>query len=167
MLPSDHTLRENALEVGVFRKEIAVYTILFPELFLNGPLRVPILHHFDREDRSYLILEDLKSQGFSLARRTDTDGCDIHHLQPALTALAEYHAASIGYLHRIKKADGSFDLQEELHFMTERQSKVEANLFKTIIQHTLPLYIDYFKRDGHAEVRIVTKSSINFNLIVT
>lgn len=80
-------------EIGVFKKEVNVYSVVLPSLqkFVGEKYFAPRCF-FSKE--GILVLEDLQDQGFQMG--ADRDGIfDMEHLKCSLKALATFHGTSI------------------------------------------------------------------------
>lgn len=81
------------MEIGVFKKEVNVYSVVLPSLqkLVNEKYFAPRCF-FSKDD--ILVMEDLQDQGFRMG--AGRDGIfDMDHLKCCLKALATFHGTSI------------------------------------------------------------------------
>ncbi|KAL5281270.1 hypothetical protein ACFFRR_004966 [Megaselia abdita] len=91
--PAAQSRLDYITEIGVFAKEVNVYSVVLPTLqkYVHDRYFAPRCY-YSKED--ILVMEDLNEQGFRLG--TGRDGIfDMDHLKCCLKALATFHGSSI------------------------------------------------------------------------
>ena len=88
-----HTRKYNTVcNLGLFDREVALYTSIFPEILHCSDLDI-IPECFYGVQDNFLILDDMHFRGFKMVKRfTDLD---FNHCKAVLETLATFHARSI------------------------------------------------------------------------
>jgi hypothetical protein len=125
-LPTEEILAKFAIEWKAFEKETAVYQITMPAIFkilqqnVEGREMQHLTPFWYKISRPHtLILEDLMTLGFKMAKRQDR--LDLHHCTVALKGLAKFHAASVA-LH--DKNPNSMDDYVESGFIEKNRDTI-------------------------------------------
>ncbi|CAL8073066.1 unnamed protein product [Orchesella dallaii] len=98
-LPTNLPILKYMRELKAFEKEVLMFEAVFPELCQNlkyESLPKAIYTFCDSED-SYVIMEDLKSNGYRMADRIN--GLDFEHAKLAINEMAKFHALSFIKFH--------------------------------------------------------------------
>ncbi|XP_015127860.1 uncharacterized protein LOC107048925 [Diachasma alloeum] len=90
--PEDSPQGEVNQEFGSFKKEVALYTELFPEV-LRGLDQYSIPEYFFGLDGDVIVLEDMMAEGYTMKNKLDP--FDFDHCKIVLTTLAKFHAKSM------------------------------------------------------------------------
>lgn len=91
--PAAQSRLDYITEIGVFKKEVNVYSVVLPKLqkFVHEKYFAPLCF-YSKDD--VLVMEDLQDQGYKMA--AGRDGIlDIDHLKCCLKALATFHGSSL------------------------------------------------------------------------
>jgi hypothetical protein len=166
-MPSNIFLKASAVSQRLYDREVGIYNQFHPLLrkfrsdvglnYSDVPLNVPDIYYtnlFTTSDGRgkencpiVLVLEDLQSQGFSMADKRV--GCTFQEAQATLTTLASYHALSIAVTRQWKTSSGDYALPEQLSFVRE------GTLFDAkgceMLGTTVPIYIEIMRKMGHVE----------------
>ncbi|XP_063995221.1 uncharacterized protein LOC135172783 [Diachasmimorpha longicaudata] len=90
--PADSPQGEFNNEFGSFKKEVALYTEVFPEV-LRGLDRYSVPECFFGLDGDVIVLEDMMPAGYIMKNKLDP--FDFDHCKVVLETLAKFHAKSI------------------------------------------------------------------------
>ena len=167
VLPSNPYLRQAATLGGVYNREIAMYTDLFPlienERQCNAleqdeiPLDVAKPYYVQKQTNNsepngattVVVLEELKSQGFKMADKMK--GADYNHAAMALTSLANYHALTLHFLRKYTgPEDGKLLLPEQALFLKEK-TFFDSMPIEMRRRYFAP-HIELMQKLGHQEV---------------
>ena len=133
-LPESEMMLKFLSELDGFRKELCMYTTVFPAIYrimkeAKGHVHVLSPRCLYSDEESLIVLEDLKQFGYKMAVRQE--GLDLEHCRITLRALARLHAASFA----LYKSDPSImDVFEEGMFKdTVENRKFRQSLFNVNI----------------------------------
>ncbi|ODN05077.1 hypothetical protein Ocin01_01607 [Orchesella cincta] len=107
-LPTNPPILKYMRELKAFEKEVVMFQSVFPELCENleyESLPKAIYTFCDSED-SYVIMEDLKSDGYRMSDRIN--GLDFEHAKLVINEMAKFHALSFIKFH----GDGNLILEK-------------------------------------------------------
>lgn len=100
--PQSELLREKFPMEPIYIKEVFVYNTMLPELCaLEEKYSIPKSERFQRvkcfkasseQSKEYLVLQDMREEGFRMANRRESLG--LKHLKLVLKSMASFHALS-------------------------------------------------------------------------
>ncbi|XP_047002897.1 uncharacterized protein LOC124620274 [Schistocerca americana] len=126
-LPTREAMQKMAQEMQAFEKETRMFCDTIPamsqilEKAAPGKCTQLSAKCFasGRQPVSYLVLEDLKARGFSLAKRCS--GLDLAHSKLVVRKLAEFHAASVKLFEQDPSALDNYLVFKSFHGPTAQQ----------------------------------------------
>ncbi|KAL6422481.1 hypothetical protein ACFW04_010645 [Cataglyphis niger] len=89
-----------AQEYGTFKKEVALYTTVFPEM-LDGLDKRCIPECFLGVENDVIVLEDMAHSGYTMTDKSTP--FDFEHCKILMKTLAKFHAKSFIFEHQYKK----------------------------------------------------------------
>lgn len=89
-----------AQEYGTFKKEVALYTTVFPEM-LDGLGKRCIPECFLGIENDVIVLEDMAHSGYTMTDKSTP--FDFEHCKILMKTLAKFHAKSFIFEHQYKK----------------------------------------------------------------
>ena len=156
------------------QREIDIYNHLLQSLLLKVraeagvrpediPLNVPLMFygHWDDEEplgsnTTAVVMQDLKSLGFRMVDKRI--GCTVDEAKLTLTALAHYHALTMGLITKCKTENGAVTLPSSIQFIPEPPSFHMQIL--EMLKMYVPPFVQILKKSNSEEVFFICIISV-------
>ena len=168
-MPNNSAAFSMVKELKLPQREIDIYNHLLQSLLVKVrsdagvnaneiELNVPVMYYGHWDDvgplgsnTTAVVMQDLKSLGFRMVdKRT---GCTVDEAKLTLTALAHFHALTMGLIANGRNSDGTFVLPQPVQFIP-KTPRIYIRILQ-ILSHFIPDYVKMMRKSGNEQVNLI------------